>query len=347
MYLSYFRCGCFCLLLVILQTASLVAQDPIAKKAAWEEPTEQTIRAAFKVWLEESEASPQVAKEIEDYLQSVDWQAGELIDPLVSGIQIGDEEVARFMKQLGAADADEKVQSSHLLENNSVPDFVRSNVRLFYGRWLARHELFDESLAELEKLSINQVLDPATLLYYKGLMQHQLLQPKACIKTLETLLGNSDPLPRRYAVLARLMLADMKRLEKDSLDEISRMMSDIERRTDLSRSGTRVRGQEEDVVNKLDKLIEKLEEQQRQMQMAQGNGSNRSSAPAEREQRMAGKGSGDVRSKRQTDGGQWGNLDPAERDAALADMSKDLPPHYRSVIEEYFRKLADQTEKRE
>lgn len=62
---------------------------------------------------------------------------------------------------------------------------------------------------------------------------------------------------------------------------------------------------------------------------------------------MSGRGSGNVRSKRQTDGGQWGNLEPAERDAALAEMSKDLPPHYRSVIEEYFRKLADQKEKRE
>ena len=143
------------------------------------------------------------------------------------------------------------------------------------------------------------------------------------------------------------MLVDMKRLEEDSLDEISRMMGDIRRRTELNRSGTRVRGKEEEVIAKLDKLVKKLEEQQRQMQMAQSQGSNRSSSPADREQRMSGQGTGKVRSKRQTDGGQWGNLDPAERDAALAEMSKDLPPHYRSVIEEYFRKLADKTEKQE
>ena len=151
MYLSHFRYGCFCLLLVILQTASLVAQDPIARKAAWEEPTEQTIRAAFQTWLDETKTPPQVAKQMEDYLESVDWKAGVLIDPLMKGIEIGDEEVARFMERLAAADADEKIQSTHLLENSSVPDFVRSNARLFYGRWLARNELFDESLAELEK----------------------------------------------------------------------------------------------------------------------------------------------------------------------------------------------------
>jgi hypothetical protein len=36
----------------------------------------------------------------------------------------------------------------------------------------------------------------------------------------------------------------------------------------------------------------------------------------------------------------WGNLPPKEREEALQQMSKDLPAHYRELIEEYFRKLA-------
>lgn len=341
------RKPCFCLLLILTQVASLQAQDSIARKAAWTQPTPASIRAAFESWLEEAKTSPQSAAAVEAHVDSIDALNGTLVDPVMQGIELGDEEVSRFVEQLESAANHKDIQSSHLLENVAVPDFVSNHVRLFYGRWLAQHELFDESLEELKKLSVDEVLDPATLLYYRGLMEHQLLQPKACIKTLEKLLENSDQMPRRYSVLAKLMVADMQRLEQDSLDEISRLMGDIRRRTDLNRSGKRVRGQEEDVVNKLDKLIEKLEEQQRQMQMAQAQGSNRSSSPADREQRMSGQGSGQVRSKTQSDGGQWGNLDPAERDAALADMSKDLPPHYRSVIEEYFRKLADETEKRE
>jgi len=69
------------------------------------------------------------------------------------------------------------------------------------------------------------------------------------------------------------------------------------------------------------------------------------SNPLDRLQRVGGKGSGEVKSKRQTDGGQWGDMNPTQREAALAEMARDLPPHYRSVVEEYFRKLAEDNEK--
>jgi hypothetical protein len=36
----------------------------------------------------------------------------------------------------------------------------------------------------------------------------------------------------------------------------------------------------------------------------------------------------------------WGDLPPKEREEALQQISKDLPAHFRDVIEEYFRKLA-------
>jgi len=247
----------------------------------------QSVLAAFEAWFQKGNVDGKSAGLIRDYLQSVDWKSGDLVDQVIPGIEMGSQDVSSFVEMLAEAKAGQKVQTSHLLDNGSADDFVTGHVRLLYGRWLARNELFDESLEELEKLDVDQVLAPATLLYYRGLMEHQLLKPKACIKTLSRLLENSDHLPRRYNVLAKLMLADMKRMEKDSLDEISRMMGDIRRRTDLNRSGTRVRGKEEDVVNKLDKLIERLEEQRQQMQMA-AQGSNQSSSPADREQRMAG-----------------------------------------------------------
>ncbi|QEG22560.1 hypothetical protein [Mariniblastus fucicola] len=333
--------------LILFATSACSAQTAIRKDATWRQADSVTILASFEAWLLESKVDDRAAKLVREYLSSADASSGDLIDHVIQGIEIGDADVARFVQTLANAQPDDLIQTSGLLDNESRHNFVRNHVRLLYGRWLARKELFDESLLQLEQLEIEDVLDPATLLYCRGLMQHQLLKPKECIVTLKQLQENADQLPRRYNVLAKLMIADMKRLEADSLDEISRMMGDIRRRTELNRSGTRVRNKEEDVIEKLDKLIERLEEQQRQMQMAQSQGSPQPTSPADREQRLSGQGSGEVRSKRQTDGGSWGDLDPAERDAALADMSKDLPPHYRSVIEEYFRKLADKTDKRE
>jgi hypothetical protein len=36
----------------------------------------------------------------------------------------------------------------------------------------------------------------------------------------------------------------------------------------------------------------------------------------------------------------WGDLPPRERQEALQGMSKNLPSHYRDVIESYFKRLA-------
>ena len=58
-----------------------------------------------------------------------------------------------------------------------------------------------------------------------------------------------------------------------------------------------------------------------------------------------GTADGEVVGKNQILGGSWGNLPPAKRAKALAEIAKDLPPHYRSVIEEYFRQLASESDR--
>ena len=41
----------------------------------------------------------------------------------------------------------------------------------------------------------------------------------------------------------------------------------------------------------------------------------------------------------------WGNLPPAARQEALQSITKDLPSHYREVIEAYFKRLSKTPEK--
>ena len=119
-------------------------------------------------------------------------------------------------------------------------------------------------------------------------------------------------------------------------------MDDIQRRLNFGRAGTRVRDEEEDVIAKLDKMIEDLEKQRQQAQQSSGssNGTLQPSKPAEDSNAMGGKGPGNVDQKRLKNEAGWGNLPPKERQEALQQISKDLPAHFRDVIEEYFRKLA-------
>ena len=64
------------------------------------------------------------------------------------------------------------------------------------------------------------------------------------------------------------------------LDQIARLMSDVQRRLELARAGKKVRDEEESIVAKLEKLIEEKEKQQQQQQQALAQG-NQSSNPAQ------------------------------------------------------------------
>lgn len=315
--------------------------DELAPKATWQAPTDEEVKAKVQKWLKEVKASKLQAKNASEYLSMrlVKRGPSELIDTVVGLQMLLRPDVGQFVEDLRNSKGVRPPKLSSILDNPEESEFLRDHVRLYYGRWLAQNKFYDEALMELNKVKLGKVLDGGTLLFYRGLMEHQLLQKDACLKTVNQLLENSDSLPRRYNVLANLMLADIKPLEKDSLDEISRLMADIRRRTKLSRSGKIVLKQEKDVIDKLDKLIEQLEAQQ---QAQQSSSSNAPSTPMEDSRKVAGKGSGKVTNKRQADGGDWGDLPPAERAAALAEMAKDMPPHYRAVIEEYFKKLAEQ-----
>jgi hypothetical protein len=220
-------------------------------------------------------------------------------------------------------------------------DFVSRTMRVYVARWLVHHQLYDEAIELTRGLKPEDVVFPATLLFYQSVAHHKLLHKDECLPLLARLLANESSIPRRYRDVARLMTADLTPLQPDSLDEISRMMDDIRRRLDLGRAGRIVRKQEDDVIAKLDKMIEELEKQLQQQQAAAAGGGNlQPSQPAQDSVPLGGTGPGNVAQRNIGHGSGWGNLPPRQREEALQEISKNLPSHYRSVIEEYFRKLA-------
>ena len=89
----------------------------------------------------------------------------------------------------------------------------------------------------------------------------------------------------------------------------------------------------------LDKMIKKIEEdQQKQQQQQQGNSSSsQSNQPAQDSRPMALKGPGEVTKKQFKDHGGWGDLPPKQREEALQLVGREFPPHYRDIIEQYYR----------
>ncbi len=218
---------------------------------------------------------------------------------------------------------------------------VDRTMRVYLARWLVQHELYDEALEVCGDLRPDEVLVPATLLFYQSVAHHKLLQKDKCLAVLARLLANQSSLPRRYRDVAQLMAADLAPLQPDTLDEVARMMDDIRRRLDLGRAGKIVRQKEDEVIAKLDKMIEELERQlQQQQQQGAGGGTLQPTQPAQDSVPLGGSGPGNVAQRDIGHGAGWGNLPPREREEALQEVTKNLPSHYRTVIEEYFRKLA-------
>jgi tetratricopeptide (TPR) repeat protein len=237
--------------------------------------------------------------------------------------------------------------ASDYADIESLPKPIRMTVRTWLGRLLVRARLYDEALPVIAEVDVTESIDPASSLFYRGACYHALLMKKEALSDLRILLENEDDCPVRFTRLAKLMIADIKPLKEDSLDEISRLMTDVSRRLDLGRSGEKVEGQEQKIIDKLTKLIDKLEEQQQQQQQQQqagggaGGGSDgQQDNPMQDSQIAGGNGDGSVPKKKLNDDDRWGNLPPAERKEALQKISRDLPTHYRDAIEAYFRKRA-------
>ncbi len=315
----------------------------------WQLKNEAQALEAIEIWIDESPSLQEDALKnavlafnefLPDETESPSSYAADRLDRVVAALSRVRPDIAKIAVQLSQQRSSVIPPNfSHILDNQDEHPFVQNHVRLFFGRWLSQNQFYDEALEQLNSLDVDSVMSPESVLFYRALAEHQLLQKSECNSTIETLLQHEADLPIRFSVIAKVMRTDLAPVTEGSLDEISRMMKDIYRRTQFQRSGTLVLKQEADVIDKLDDLIEELEQQQQQQQQ-QSQSSQSATRPMEESSEAGGKGDGKVTLKDLADGGQWGDMAPAERSAALAEMVKDMPPHYRSAIEEYFRRLA-------
>lgn len=323
-------------------TAGGQTTAPVAPPA-WRAPAASEVQAQALAWLDQRKADAATRAKASELWKSPPEDLAEVLDRLVRTFALADDNVR------GLVDFCSKPRGfavpplpPWLTSDASTPPFVACNVRLWYGRWLVHEELFDEAAELLRRLTPQDVVDPASLLFYQGVVYHRLVQGEAARQALGALLLGT-PAPQRYLALARLMDADLKDLKEDTLDHIARRMADIERRLGLGRAGPKVRKLEDGVIESLDKLIKRLEEAQQQQASSSGGANNvQSMRPAQDSRIMEGKGKGDVDRKRVGSQGGWGNLPPRQREEALQQIGRDFPSHYREIVEQYFRKLASE-----
>ncbi len=329
-------------LVVSLFAVNLNAQDELTKKASWTPSSAKILRDTMNRHLASIQLDELKKAKIDAVLSDENIEmTGDHLESFTDALAIVEPKVIELVESLREHPENPKKPKLSVLDDEKLAPVIRNNVSLAVGRWLAQNRFYDEAKDLLGLLKTGDVVDPGTLLFYRALVDHRLFEKNACLKTIDRLYENESSLPRRYTQISRLMQNDIKAMKAESLDHAARIMDDINRRISLNRSGKRVIGQEKRVIDMLDKIIEELEKQQQQQQ---GSSTNPSS-PMQDSRIAGGKGDGRAQSKNYGEGGEWGDLPPAKRAEAMAEISKNLPPHYRQVIEEYFRKLAEDDDK--
>jgi len=327
-------------------TQSSFAIDMTAKATPQVEPTLRAVSDADVLkqaieWLKQQKVDAAKVAELEK-AWSGENNSLDVLDRLARTLSQGDPRVASLVQFCSQPLAARTLPDDAWMNDVTISAFVRSNMRLYYGRYLAHSLLYDEAADQLRQVTPDAVVDPSALLFYQSVAFHRLLEKEPGLRALDRLLVDVADVPQRFRAVAALMKVDLQQLDDATLDHISRRMDDIRRRLDLGRAGEKVVKIEDGVIESLDKLIEEMEKQQQQQGGGSGSGGGnmRPSSPMQDSKIAKTKGPGEVDRKRIGDSAGWGDLPPKQREEAMQQIGKDFPAHYRDVIEQYFRRLA-------
>src|SRR5262249_10834470 len=131
------------------------------------------------------------------------WKADKsLLDKVAETFVLGDAEAAKLLT--GARDPLSAAPTSlpDVLSSTKKSSFYRSNLALAYAKSLVNRKVYEEGLATLNLFKPEQVVDPASFLFFKAVAEHGLIEKKAANETINRLLDEVPSAPERYKMVA-------------------------------------------------------------------------------------------------------------------------------------------------
>ncbi len=246
--------------------AAAHADSDFFSQPTWEPVTAESAFQLLNQHLVATGVSLERQTEIQNLWQAAETGRDDLLDRLARALAKTDDRVAELTKFCAGVSEAGPLPEFAWLADSATPLLVRNNMRLYLARWLVQQGYYDEALSWTEGLDTADVVTPEALLFYRAVAHQRLVQPDQADAALAQLLQREDELPVRYQKLAGLMQQDLAVLDDQSLDHIARRMDDVRRRLAQGRTGKRVQGIENSVIDSLDKLINQLEDQMQQQQ---------------------------------------------------------------------------------
>jgi hypothetical protein len=278
-----------------------------------------------------------------------------VLDKVADTLSLGDAGAKALLTEVRDAKSAAPTEVPALIKDRKLPAFYRANLALAYAKALSNRRIYEEVVEVLDCVKPEQVVDPASFLFHRAVAEHAMMKSREANTSIMRLLDDVSDAPERYKMVAALMVFDMMAWKDKDLGSIARKMDNIERRLDLSRGGPKTQKLQKEVIARLDELIKEKENQQGQGQCNGGNcpgggqqpGNNPNnttnpSAPQNDSFGGNGSGPGNVDPKKLKELAEvWGKLPEKDRAKAMAELTRDMPPRYREVIEKYFKKLAE------
>lgn len=305
------------------------------------------VRSELLQWLAQASSDQEllstVTAEWADDTKLFQMSGEQILDALVTAFAAVDPATQRLVDATYAAGPVDAV----IFDGVRDLGIYRNQISLYQARWYVQHRFYDEAMALLQTLQPDNVVDPASLLFYRAVCESKLLQREDAIDSLTLLLNNTLDVPPRFQAVAEMMLQELKKQNEEGMEVVSRLMSDVQRRLDLGRSGEKVQGREAEVIDLIDKMLEDMENQQQQ----QSGGGGSSSGDSDNQARGSGadqstiKGStadGEADHKDVTEAGQWGLLDQQAQARARELIRQQFPSNFLDAIGRYTKKIAEQ-----
>ena len=228
-------------------------------------------------------------------------------------------------------------------EEVAVSPRLTGTLRMYLAERLIRARYYDEALTLLREMNPDNTIDPIVVLFCLGIAHNELLNKKEGLLAMKQLRDSFSSQPsysRRFAEVAKLLENELNNIDDDEEkpENIARKMEDIQRRLGQGNTDENVQKVEKDVLESLEKLIEKLEEQQRERQS--GTQGGQGNIPTDESRIMQQLGEGNVVERNIGNQSGWGELPARQREAALMQIEREFPSHYRDIIEQYFRQMA-------
>ena len=142
----------------------------------------------------------------------------------------------------------------------------------------------------------------------------------------------------RLRSAAHQRILELERQRESRLHMLADGMKKTTRDLQKRKTDEPVQLDQETYIEELDQLIEMFEEMENQSSGApSGNGP--SSNPASKSALAKGDGSAGELKKRPSLADRWGPLRDSERKKIMADVQSTMPPQYRKMLEDYYKKL--------